>query len=87
MFAFICDRGWGATMDKKLHLNFGLLGGTLKDQLEKQNLSLDKTELDKYEIYRKGIHTLTFNEIISHSASNKAFERLFRKILKSLNEK
>ncbi len=65
---------------------YGALGENLEVQANEQGYTLGKNA-EKYERCRASIVTLMFEDILTDSQVDKAFQRLNKKVIKSLKPK
>lgn len=70
-------------MQKELILNFGALGGTIKEQLKEQGFKINKYAI-KFEKIRDSINMLYLHGYISESEKEKKFQKLFNAIKKQI---
>lgn len=73
-------------MQKELILNFGALGGTIKEQLKEQGFKINKYAInfEKLEKLRDSINMLYLHGYISESEKEKKFQKLFNAIKKQI---
>lgn len=70
-------------MQKELILNFGALGGTIKEQLKEQGFKINKYAIN-FEKLRDSINMLYLHGYISESEKEKKFQKLFNAIKKQI---
>ena len=70
-------------MQKELILNFGALGGTIKEQLKEQGFKINKYAIN-FEKIRDSINMLYLHGYISESEKEKKFQKLFNAIKKQI---
>jgi hypothetical protein len=72
---------------KELKIGVGALAPPIPQQLKEQGFKFDKYKANHFEKLRECITHLKFSEILNESQWKKAYEKLYRKIHKHINEK
>lgn len=66
----------------EVKIGFGALSGTIASQLKKQKIVFDVAKIKHCEKLKECILHLSFSSIISDKEKEKAFDKLFKRIIK-----
>ena len=69
---------------REIGIGYGALMPSIKEQAEKQGYILDEKKAENFEKLRESISWLTFGGILTDSQINMAYQKLHKKVIKSL---
>ena len=70
-------------MNKQVGIGYGMLCEGLEVQANEQGYTLGKAQ-EKFELIKKSIHVLGFNDILTDNQKDKAFQKLNKQVIKAL---
>ena len=76
-------KGGKRRMSKQVGFSYGILCDDLEVQAREQGYTLGKAQ-EKFELIKKSIHVLGFNDILTDSQKDKAFQKLNKQVIKAL---
>jgi len=69
---------------KQIGFSYGALAPSLKEQAEKIGYGIPEDKIENFEKLRESILRLTFGGILTDSQINMAYQKLHKKVIKSL---
>lgn len=72
-------------MSKQLEINYGVLGGTLKEQLDNQGFKMAEKRIAHYDKLRDSANRLHLSDMMTDSEFERVLGRLHKRITKDLN--
>lgn len=73
-------------MEKELEIGFGVVSGSIKEQVEEQGFEISEMAGQKFDDCRKAIIRLLFADILTEGEADKARRRLLRQIAECVEE-